>query len=150
MNPPVQNPTTPAVPDLAAEVAKVEETKVEIPLNAIRTGSGINLVPLPTTQEVQLEERKGKFNVGSAVTVLILVIFSLAIVGYNAYARITLSSKNSELSKVEKEVQTFSYAIKSNNEILDRYALYQNVEDKTFSLKKFLYSGRMSLKILEQ
>lgn len=144
MNPPVQNqnpiPGAESAPvsELAAEVAKTQEVKVELPTNTIRSGGGINLVPLPTVQEVQTEERKGKFNVGGAFTVLLLVIFSLAIVGYNAYARITLSSKNAELKKVEKEIQAFSYAIKSNNEILDRYSLYQNVEDKTFSPKEVL------------
>jgi len=97
---------------------------------------GMNLIPPASKEVVAEEEKKGKFNIGGALAILLLVIVSIAIISYNIVQKQKLASIISERSKLEKEVLGYSDQIYKNRELLDRVNLYSEIQRESTSYKE--------------
>ena len=80
---------------LVAEVKKpveVPQERQSSPSDRISAEAGINLIPTLSKEEVVVEEKKKKLNIGSIVSLLILVVVSILIVGFNIVSRMQLNN----------------------------------------------------------
>lgn len=96
---------------------------------------GINLIPPRTQQEVQLETTKSTVNVGAAVAVLLLVVLSIVIIGYNVISKFNLDDKKEGLYALEEVLNARKATIVANNEILSRIDLYEDIQESTYNSK---------------
>lgn len=110
--------------------------KVEPPVNPTPVDAGINLIPTMTTEEVVVEEKKKKLNVGSIVSLLILVVISILIVGFNIISKLEVNNEKKVLGTYETSLQKSIQKMTSSDEITDRVLLYKDIEGKTYSPKK--------------
>lgn len=107
----------------------------DVHIDTSATEAGINLIPTLTKSQVVAEERKKKLNVGSIVSLLILVVVSILIVGFNIISQIQLNNEKKVLADYENQMQEYKQKMISSNEIVDRVFLYQDIEGKTYSPK---------------
>ncbi len=96
---------------------------------------GINLMPTPSKEEVKKEEKKAVLNIGSAFSLLGLVLISVFIVSFNIMSKMELNDNKEELYAYETKMKRMSQEIIDNNQIVDRIFLYKNIQEKTFSPK---------------
>ncbi len=115
-----------------------KKAKVEKKFKNMRSGGGINLIPELSEQEVRVEGRKISLNLGSAFALLVLVIFSIAVVGYNVISKMSLNTKREQLFALEESSRARSDLIGYNDEILKRVSLYRDIEQSSFSTKNIL------------
>ena len=95
---------------------------------------GINLMPTPSKEEVKKEEKKAVLNIGSAFSLLGLVLISVFIVSFNIMSKMELNDNKEELYAYETKMKRMSQEIIDNNKKVDRIFLYKNIQEKTFSL----------------
>jgi|GEM_PF-1122342 len=101
----------------------------------IMAEKGVNLIPTLSKEEVVVAEKKKKLNVGSIVSLLILVIVSILIVGFNIVSRMSLNNEKAKLSTYEAQVTKMTQKMISSNEITERIQLYNRVLGETYSPK---------------
>lgn len=97
---------------------------------------GINLIPTLSKEEIVKEERKSTLNVGSIVSLLILVIVSILIVGFNIVSKVELNNEKSVLASDESNLSKYVNEIQSSNAISSRAILYQDLESQSYSPKQ--------------
>lgn len=102
----------------------------------VSMGSGVNLVPQRSEEEIKKEEKKFSFSVTSIVSLLLLITLSLAIVFYNIISRYQLNSAKEKLTSRETHMVQYTDLILSNEEILQRVDLYKYLERSIFSPKE--------------
>lgn len=120
---------------LQGSVAEVLPTK---PLSQPIEGSineGINLIPKMTTEQVKIETKKSTFNIGSALSVIGVVVLSMGVVGFNIISKTQLNKQKEELYKYENVLSQKEDTIIANNAIVDRFVMYNNIEKGRFSHK---------------
>lgn len=100
--------------------------------------TGLNLMPQMTAQEKVVEKAKSRFSIGSVLSLVLLVLISIGIVGFNIISKQVLNSKKEELYEYENVLEQKSDMIVSNNAILDRIILYKSVKNKTYSYKDII------------
>ncbi len=118
-----------------------KEIKVENKKNKLSNlvlGKGINLIPPKTDVEIVTEEVKGKVNLSAAISILILVVGTLLIVGYNAFSKINLSNNKKELQTLEMSIENKKDIMISNEELIRKAVLYKDVEESTVSYKQII------------
>lgn len=120
----------------APTAAEGKETKVVA--ENLTFGTSINLMPQLTKAEVKIEEKKSSFNIWSAVMILALVIISIVIICIDSLTKLSLQREKNNLSNIEKNVNTKSDTISTNNQILERFRLYQDIKKNTYSPKGVL------------
>ena len=98
----------------------------------------INLIPEPTKEEINEEQRKAKLSVGSAFSLLTLVIISVFIISFNIFSKIELNAKRESLYEYETTLKRNSQEIIDNNDIVDRIFLYKDIEEQTFSPRQVI------------
>ncbi|HNW23347.1 MAG TPA: hypothetical protein PKH06_01130 [Candidatus Dojkabacteria bacterium] len=110
---------------------------------------GVNLIPSLTKEEKVHVKKKNTLNIGSLLSIIVLSTIALGIVGFNITSKMQLNSSKSNLSRIEKSVNTQIDKIESNNIILTRIDLYQTVKKNSFSHKEIIeflneVSGKVS------
>ncbi len=121
-------------PEVKVEKPEVKPLQKEEP-NIPPVETSINLIPTLTKEEVIVEQKKKKLNVGSIVSLLILVVISIFIVGFNIISKIQVNNEKKVLSAYESKLQNSIQKIISSNEVVDRVLLYKDIEGKTYSPK---------------
>lgn len=111
-------------------------------LKNIHSGGGINLMPEPTKEELKKEKRKTGVNLFSAFAILILVSFSLIILGLNIGMKTWLGREKQVLKNYENDLLSNQEVISANNQILSKFRLYEEVQEATFSPKEVLIYWR--------
>lgn len=119
-------PQSPTTPQEAAPKPGYENIMAE---------SGVNLIPTLSKEEVIVAEKKKKLNVGSIVSLLILVVVSILIVGFNIVSRMALNNEQAKLNTYEAKVTKMTQKMISSNEITERIQLYNRVLSETYSPK---------------
>jgi hypothetical protein len=113
----------------------------------IMAEKGVNLIPTLSKEEVVVAEKKKKLNVGSIVSLLILVIVSILIVGFNIVSRMALNNEKAKLSTYETQVTKMTQKMIASNEITERIQLYNRVLSETYSPKSVVdYINSIALK----
>jgi hypothetical protein len=97
---------------------------------------GINLIPTLSKEEVAVVEKKKKLNIGSIVSLLILVVVSILIVGFNIVSKMVLNTEKNKLANYEAQVNKMTQKIISSNEISERTNLYQDILGEAYSPKE--------------
>lgn len=95
----------------------------------------INLIPTLSKEEVVVAEKKKKLNVGSIMSLLILVIVSILIFGFNIVSRLALNKEKEDLKTYEVRITQMAQKMISSNEITGRIQLYNRVLGETYSSK---------------
>lgn len=98
----------------------------------------INLIPVMSREEVKEEKRKTRMNKASLVSLLILFGISIVIVGFSIISRIQLNYQKEKLFKHEEELTAFNQIIIENNQILERVALYNDVQKDRYPITKVI------------
>ncbi len=99
---------------------------------------GFNLIPSLTKEEKIHVKKKNTLNIGSLLSIITLSAIALGIVGFNILSKTQLNFKKSTLAKIEKEANSKIDKIESNNLILTRIDLYENVKKNAFSHKEII------------
>ncbi len=99
---------------------------------------GFNLMPSMTKEEIVVEKTKTTVNLGSVVSLIVLVLIILGVVGFNIVSKQMLNSKKEELFALENIVNQQSDKIIANDEIVDRAILYNTVKTGAFSHKAII------------
>ncbi len=135
-------------------VKQQEKKKKKKQLNNINYGESINLIPRKTEKEVKVEKAKSGFNIGGALAILVLVIISLVIVGYNFIIKKQLErEKNVLVQELESEAKKDINIIDGNHAIKTKLDLYKDVEEQTLPYKEILlywYEVSNSLGTIEE
>ena len=118
-------------PPKAAPAKPKQPTPSAVPIE-----EGINLIPTLSKEEVAVVEKKKKLNIGSIVSLLILVVVSILIVGFNIVSKMVLNTEKDKLTAYETQVNKITQKIISSNEISERIKLYQDVLGETYSPKE--------------
>lgn len=119
-------------------VTPLVEQKNEAPkpgYENIMAENGVNLIPTLSKEEVVVAEKKKKLNVGSIVSLLILVVVSILIVGFNIVSRMSLNNEKEKLKTYETKVTKMTQKMISSNEITERVQLYNRVLGENYSPK---------------
>lgn len=98
----------------------------------------INLIPVMSRDEVKEEKRKARMNKASLISLLILFGISILIVGFSIISRIQLNYQKEKLFKHEEELTSFNQIIIDNNQILERVALYNDVQKDRYPITKVI------------
>ncbi len=101
----------------------------------IMAEESINLIPTLSKEEVVVAEKKKKLNVGSITSLLILVIVSILIFGFNIVSRLALNKEKEDLKTYEVKITQMAQKMISSNEITGRIQLYDRVLGETYSSK---------------
>lgn len=119
-----------------APVKKTEPNAMVVPNNvAVPLEKGINLIPTLSKEEILHESKKKKLNVGSIVSLLVLVVITILIVGFNIISKMTVNAETASLAKYENTLTNLSQTIISSNEITERVLLYKSIQGQSFSPK---------------
>ena len=121
---------------LKQKTAPIDQTVVEQEETSLE--EGMNLMPTPTKEEVEKEGKKAFLNIGSALSLLILVLVSVFIISFNILSKMELNNNREELYAYEERMQRNSQSIIDNNEIIDRIFLHKSIREKTFSPKEVI------------
>lgn len=127
------DPSKPEVNEVSPEELKEKEF-----IEKINAGSGINLVPTLSKGEQKVIQKKSRFNFAAAFFILLLVVVSIAVVGFNILTKFQLRTENAQVRELEAEIVDRGDIVRSNNELLDRISLYKNVQQSTLSPKEIL------------
>ena len=119
---------------------QVPTSKTAIPTETVNSQveEGVNLIPSMTKEEKVHVRKKNTLNIGSVLSIIILVSIAIGIVSFNIISKAQLNSKKASLSRIEKSVNLGIDKISSNNAILSRVKLYQQVKEDSFSHKKIV------------
>lgn len=112
---------------------KVKDTTTSNPIS-----KGLNLIPTMSKEEVLIEESKKKINVGSIASLLLLVLVSLGIIGWNILAKLQVNNAQEELNVLENSMLDQSQKILDNTEILERVMLYKEIQKAAYSPKEVI------------
>ncbi len=121
--PPVAPASTPK------DSEKSEASKV------ILSDTSINLVPTMSEEEIVVEETKKKLNVSAIVSIIVFLLITVTIVGFNIFTKLQLNAEKEKLTKQEEEIRGMSSVVLSNEEILKRVYLYKDIETNQYSPK---------------
>lgn len=118
-----------------AEGVQKEEKKESVAPSTVVEGSGINLIPTMSEEEVKKEEKKKKVNLTSLVSLSLLFSISILVVGFNIISKIQLDNQKEKVAEMEREIESYSNLITGNTEILERIFLYEDIQKGKFSTK---------------
>ena len=119
--------------NLSKQKKKTKETKSS---PRILEEKSVNLIPVMSREEIKEEEKKKKINKGSLISLLFLFSISILIVGFSIISQIQLNYQKEKLFEYEEELSSYNQVIIDNNEVLQRIALYQDVQRDRYSTTK--------------
>lgn len=112
-----------------------QSPKKSVAPSTVVGGSGINLIPTMSEEEVVVAERKKKVNVSSLVSLSLLFSISILVIGFNIVSRVQLNAQREKLNEQERRIQGYSQIISGNTEILERVFLYNDIQEENYSRK---------------
>ena len=121
-------------------IQKSQEDKQEEAKDvSLHGGSGgFNLIA-PQIEKVQEEtQKKFRIDIRIVLFVFFVVLVSLGVVGYNWYVTIRLNREKARLESLEGEFRDYEYTVRANNQILERYDLYRDIQEGFISSKEVL------------
>ena len=99
---------------------------------------GFNLIA-PQLEKVEKEtQEKFRVDIRVVLFVLFVVLISLGVVGYNGYTTIILSREKARLENLKDNFEDYEYTVRANNQIIERYDFYENVQEGFISSKEVL------------
>jgi len=98
--------------------------------------NSINLVPILSRKEIVSEEKKTKLNIGAIISIIIFLLVTIVIVVFSTISKIQVQNAQNDLAEQEAEVRNLSSIILSNEEILKRIYLYQDISSDQYSARK--------------
>jgi len=129
----VSTPPTPPQPE-TPEISNLSE--------------GFNLIPAMSKEEKIIEKTKSTVSIGSVVSLIVLVVISLLVVGFNILSKQILNSRTKQLYAAEARVNQQIDKLSANEDIVDRAVLYTQVKEGAFSHKEIIeFFTRMGTKI---
>lgn len=131
---PIQEPKKAPPPEKKKKAAKKKKKKR---YNLV-SGVGINLIPPKTDEEIKVDSTKGKVNISAAIAILIIIIVSIAVVGFNIFSKLNLNNQKEVLAVLDQKLEGRASLIDSNNEMLARIDLYEEIKESTYSNKDVL------------
>lgn len=123
------------VDEVVPVVQKSKEVAPSQIRNTISAEEGINLIPILSQEEVVVEKKKTKLNIGSIVSLLILVVVFILIGGFSIISRMQLNNEKETLNVYESNIIKMSEKIISSNEITEKVKLYNRVLGQSYSPK---------------
>ncbi len=118
-------------------VSKKKETSLK-EVNIHKSVDGFNLIA-PQLKKVEEEtEKKFKVDIRVVLFVFFVVILSLGVVSYNWYVSMVLDSEKALRNELEEDLDGYRYTIEANNQILERYNLYSDIQEGFISSKEVL------------
>ncbi len=111
-----------------------EEEKSE-KASIVEEGS-INLIPVMSGEDIKEEKRKVRMNKASLISLLFLLGVSIIVIGFSIITRVQLNYQKEKLFKYEEELSSFNQIIIDNDQILERVALYDDVQKDRYSITK--------------
>ncbi len=120
---------------------KISESKEKETPILIKKGS-VDLMPVLSEKEQKSVEQKHSFDFKSVVFILIVVIASVGFVIYTNMIKNQLDQENAVLSDLRKELELEADIIYDNNQVLNRYLLYNYLQSNFFSSKEVLVFWR--------
>ncbi|MBD3329293.1 hypothetical protein GF357_02255 [Candidatus Dojkabacteria bacterium] len=116
-----------------------QNAKIKEKFENIVKGEGINLIPPMTEEEIKVEETKSSFNIGAALAILLLVVISLVIVGYNVLTKSELQKEKRILyNDYESRVEGYKSTIVKNSFIKKRLDTYKNIQTEAIPYERVL------------
>jgi len=97
---------------------------------------GMNLIPPKAKEEIALEEKKGKFNIGAALSILGLVVISIGIVAYNIIQKNQLNNLLDQKTVLEKQVKAYDDLLYKNAKLNRRIQLFSYNQNQSVSYKE--------------
>lgn len=97
--------------------------------------SSINLIPPKSPSDIVLEEKKSTFNFGGAVSILVFVLLSIFIFGFNIFTKLELNNAKTDFIAADNSLNRFSDLIEMNEEMLNRIRIFDAVQENTISYK---------------
>ncbi len=126
----------PKIPKEEKKETKEEVRKEEVNLH--KSGPGLNLIA-PQLQKVEQEKQeKFRLDIRVVLFVFFVVLISLGVVGYNGYVNVILSSEKAMLEDMKEDLRDYEHVIEANNQIIERYNLYNSVLEGFISSKEVL------------
>ncbi|MFA5622946.1 MAG: hypothetical protein WC981_01830 [Candidatus Dojkabacteria bacterium] len=129
-------------------VSPTPVTQPETPAIGAEISEGFNLLPSMSDEEKSVQKAKSTISIGSVLSLIILVVISLGVVGFNIITKQILNSRKEVLYSIENKVNQQIDKIVSNEEIVDRAVLYSNVKKGAFSHKAIIeFLNQISTKV---
>jgi hypothetical protein len=117
--------------------AELKENKPE-DINLHKSGEGFNLIAPQLEKKEKETKEKFKLDIRVVLFVFFIVLTSLGVVGYNWYISMTLDTKKMELEALREDLEDYRYTFEANNQVLERYTLYNRVQEGFISSKEVL------------
>lgn len=130
-------PPNPFLKEVPKTPTQQEKPEIAQPLEN-QVSEGVNLIPSMTKEEKTHVKKKNTLNIGSVLSIIVLATIAIAIVGFNIISKAQLNTKKASLERIEKSVNSKTDKIISNNAILSRVKLYEEVKKGSFSHKKII------------
>jgi hypothetical protein len=106
--------------------------------NLHKSIGGLNLIAPRLEEQEEQAEKKFKLDIRVVLFLLLIVVISLGIVGYNWYMTVNLNAEKNKLQQLENALNDERYKITSNDQILERYAFYRKAQEGFISSKEVL------------
>ncbi len=119
-----------------SETSQASESK--IPKNAVIQGDSINLMPKLTQEEAQIVETKQSVDLRAVIFLLFVAILSIGFVIYTNHVNSELEEEERKLENLERQLEAEARMIHDNNQILNRYELFEYIKENFFSSKEVL------------
>lgn len=136
------------------KIKTVEQTKPVEPVKEseqeptlVKTGSGINLIPVMSKEEVVVAEKKKKFNISAIISIILFLIITIAVVTFSTVSKLKVEDEKKKLLVLEEEVKKYSSEILANQEIVKRIDLYKEISSNQYSPRSiFDYFSAIALR----
>lgn len=126
--------TNPPKKDIKPTATLPNKTLAE-PING-SLAEGLNLMPKMTEEQKAVETKKSTFNIGFVLSFIALVALSLIILAFNIVSKQMLNQSKEKLHAQENTVHQKIDLMISNDSIVDRVLLYEDIRKNSFSHKE--------------
>ncbi len=103
-----------------------------------KSEGGLNLIAPQLKKAEEETQEKFRIDIRVVLFVFFVVLISLSVVGYNWYVNMRLDNEKAVVSDLEDELEGYRFTIESNNQILERYDLYEGILEGFISSKEVL------------
>jgi hypothetical protein len=116
---------------------EIKEKKTE-PKISIKGGASVDLMSKLSEEESKVVEQKHSIDLRSVIFVLFVAIIGLVFVFYTNNIKRTFEREESRLADLESQLEAEVSLIRTNNKVVNRYDLYNYVQENFFSSKEVL------------
>lgn len=98
----------------------------------------INLIPLPTEEEIEVVVTKGKRNLSGVAFIALVIFIAVLILGLNLWAKLRLNQVNQDIADVENEIKMHQLEEVQKKTLDNKLTAYQTVKNEDFNADKVL------------